>query len=222
MKNGLKVIMLMGVLIIGLTGCTGKNTETNKPETSKTATAQVREKAPASGEKAAVTSSEVNNTPAPAVTTKPSAAPINEAVKEVPKVSPNQTQAPVVKETPKPSTPAVQKGSNSEYRSEAPVTSIDTIQISPAHVYYKDSKLYMEAYIYNGFKHNVFDIRNVEISLSNKTNIVAEASFSGIENKVIGPNSYIVWTFVFSDAALKQSNADLSYIKTNYKCGNSF
>lgn len=207
MKKGLKVIMLMGVLIIGLTGCNAKSTETKKPETNKTATAQV-------SEKAAVTDSEVNTTPAPAVTTKPAAAPINETVKEVPKVSPNQTPAPVVKET--------QKGSNSEYRSEAPVTSIDTIQISPAHVYYKDSKLYMDAYIYNGFKHNVFDIRNVEISLSNKTNIIAEASFSGIENKVIGPNNYIVWTFVFSDAALKQSNADLSYIKTNYKCGNSF
>jgi SLAP domain-containing protein len=117
--------------------------------------------------------------------------------------------------------PQVVVASN-EYKSNAPLTSIDTINISPKHVYFKGSKLVMEAYVYNGYGHNVFDIRNIGIRLSNKSSVVSETTFSRLENVSIGANSYIIWTFVFGQNDIKMQNADLKYLKTEFQCDNSF
>jgi SLAP domain-containing protein len=182
MKKEVNAIILIGVLLISLTGCNDKSEDNNKTKEIKPATVQVSKKP-------------------------------ESTLKDTTKISTVQAE-----QTTKP----VAQIEASEYFSENPVISVESIHISPKHVYYKDSVLYMDAYVYNGFNHNVFNINNIGIKLSNKSGLIAEANFEGLENSVIDLNTYIVWTFVFSQDEIKQQNANLQTLTTEYRCNNSY
>lgn len=110
----------------------------------------------------------------------------------------------------------------SEHIQNGPITTINAIQISPKHVYYQDGNLYMEAFVYNGFNHPVYNIRDIKIALSNDTGLIAQAIFPTLQNVQIATNSYITWTFIFGKELLNQQNADLSYLATDCSLKNSY
>jgi len=99
-----------------------------------------------------------------------------------------------------------------------PTYLINNVNINPKHVYYQGSKLYMVAFVTNGFMdRTVFNIHDITIRLSNQDVVIAEGYFSSMPNAVIGPYSYITWTFVFDESAVITQNADLTYLKTESK-----
>lgn len=110
----------------------------------------------------------------------------------------------------------------SEHIQDVPITTVNAIQISPKHVYYQDDNLYMEAFIYNGFNHPVYNIRDIKIVLSNNNGLIARDMFPSLQNVQIAPNSYITWTFIFRKELLNQQNADLSYLSTDCSFKNSY
>lgn len=220
MKKEVKLIILIGVLLICLTGCNAKGEDTNKVQENKPTTAEISQKADASKVKEVVKTNDTHKINAESNTVKNTTAPTT---------TPAVATKPIVKETTKTSTAPAQEKTKpaaqiktSEYFSNTPVISTGTIQISPKHVYYKDSVLYMDAYVYNGFNYNVFNIKNIGIKLSNDSGVIAEANFEGLENKVISPKTHIIWTFVFSKGEIKQQNANLQILNTKYKCDNSY
>jgi len=103
-----------------------------------------------------------------------------------------------------------------------PVFKDNSININPMCVFYKDSYLYMVAYVTNGYNYKVFNIHDVSIRLSNNETVIAEAYFGTLDGVVIQPKSYIIWIFVFSQDGIKVQNADLSYLITESYCKNSY
>lgn len=215
MKNKLVSILLIGALMITTVGCGTTEVSSQQNATKKTVEVEVKKQDEASPKTEEPKIEEVEK-PIKTDNNTIVAEPSNKQIV----TEPRPKAKPQVKSDIKPVTTTPK--ANSEYIAHAPLTSIDTINISPKHVYFKDSKLYMDAYIYNGFSHNVFNIRDINIRLSNKSGVVAEAIFGGLENQTIAPKNYIVWTFVFNGSAIKMPNADLEYLKTNFKCNNSF
>lgn len=109
-----------------------------------------------------------------------------------------------------------------EYYSYTPQVLSNVLHISPKHVYYKDGNLVMEAYVYNGFSHPVYNIRNVSLKVSNGSQMIANAGFEPLAGLVIPANSYKVWTFTFQSKYVNTQNADLSYLDVVSSVNNSF
>lgn len=199
MKKGLLSMLLVLVIAISMAGCKAKEDKATAINNSKPTTA---------------TQGENKKTETTPSTTKPA---------ESTPTTAQKTETKTASTTPSNSTtPASTAPASKEYFSNNPVLGNDAIQISPKHVYYKDSKLYMDAFVYNGFNHNVFNINNIGIKLSNKSGVIAEAKFANMGNASIAQNSYIVWTFIFEKDAIKMNNADLGYLKTEFACDNSY
>lgn len=229
MKKQIISTILIGVLMISMTGCSPKTENDGKVPAEKQTVAvdqkpaeeqsTVADQKPADNE-ASAENQEPADKEVNSGNTKPAAEPApasgksadTSGAKAQPESSP--TAVPAQK-------PAVNESSY-EYYSDSPITCIDAVQISPKHVYYKGSKLYMEAFVYNGYNHPIFDIRNIGLRISNKSGVIAEAAFNGMGDAQIGPQSYIVWTFVFDSDMVKKQNADLRVLKTEYQCDNSF
>lgn len=205
MKKQIISTIFIGILLISLTGCSLK-TENDRKVPAEKHTVAVDQK-PAE-EQTTVT----DQKPATAL------APISGKSGDASGAKAQPESAPTAVPTQK----TAENESLYEYYSDSPVTCIDAVQISPKHVYYKDSKLYMEAFVYNGYNHPIFDIRDIGIRISNKSGVIAEAAFNGMGNAQIGAKSYIVWTFVFDSDMVKKQNADLRVLKTEYQCDNSF
>lgn len=222
MKKQVISTIIIGALLISMGGCSSKAVDTKKAEVDKPVTVEEVKKPDAGAEddKSEVQAADKNELKDTAndnaATAEPVAAPDKTADKATAKDQPKENQIAV-----QPHKSGAAAGT-SEYFSNAPVTSVNTVQISPKHVYYKDSKLYMDAFVYNGFQHTIFDIRNINLRISNKSGVIAQAGFSGMGNAQIGPNNYIVWTFVFGPDTVVQQNADLTVLKTEFQCDNSY
>lgn len=124
--------------------------------------------------------------------------------------------------TPKTENEPTEKPKVNEHIRTTPQILNNNICISPKYVYYKDSYLYMEAFVSNGFNHTVYNLRDISIRLSNKNGVIADAYFPSMQNAIIEPNSYIIWTFVFGPDTINLQNADLSYLETTSKITNSY
>lgn len=109
-----------------------------------------------------------------------------------------------------------------EFIGGGPEVHTDSVHINPKRVYYKDNSLIMVAWISNGHQTPVFNIHNVEIRVSNNEGIIAEGFFGELQGLQIGPMSSVEWTFVFSGDALIMNDADLGYLKTEYRNSYSY
>lgn len=192
MKKGIISILLVGALMVTGVGCQSKTAQLSDAPGKQAAVQKTGDNSDGKG-----TPPDVVKTPEPA---KPDAA----------------------QPTPEAKPAGEDDKTAVEYTSGSPVTAVDNVQISPRHVYYKDSKLYMDAYVYNGFKHKLFDFRNISIKLSNKSGVIAEATFDSMGSQSVEANNYIVWTFIFEDDAVKMPKANLYYLRTDYKCDYSY
>ncbi|MDD7794378.1 SLAP domain-containing protein [Clostridium sp. 'White wine YQ'] len=200
MKKGIMLILMIGAIMISMVGCSSAKTNATKTDTKEAATNVDSPKETKDGVKTDATQDVNTDTKAP----------------ETPATS--TEQKPNTQANPKSSAPKAA----SQFVNGAMVTAVDNVQISPKNVYYKDSKLYMDAYVYNGFSHNIFDVRNINIKLSNNSGVIAQAKFDGMGNTNIGANSPVIWTFVFENDAIKMQNADLGTLNTVYSCDYSF
>lgn len=214
MKKQIISVILTGVLVISMTGCSSHAGDIKKVQANKQAAAAETQKpvVTAEAKKPADKQKGKKNTEA----AQSASAPQKKTNIPAAKAKPEKKQTTAQAKKPGGTAPA------NEFYNYAPATSIDTVQISARHVYYKGSELYMDAYVYNGFKHTIYDIHNIEIKISNKSGVIARANFDGMGNAQIAPQSYIVWTFVFGPDMVMKQNADLSAIKTEYQCDNAY
>ncbi|WP_238883898.1 SLAP domain-containing protein [Clostridium sp. YIM B02551] len=202
MKKGIMLILMIGAIMISMVGCSSAKTNATKTDT---------KEASANADSTKETKDGVITDVAPKEGTEPK-------TPETPATSTEQKPNTDTQPKPEASTPKAA----SKFVNGAMVTAVDNVQISPKNVYYKDSKLYMDAYVYNGFSHNIFDVRNINIKLSNHSGVIAQAKFDGMGNTNIGANSPVIWTFVFENDAIKMQNADLGTLNTVYSCDYSF
>lgn len=97
-----------------------------------------------------------------------------------------------------------------EYFSNTPQSLKNVVSISPKHVYYQNGNLVMEAYVYNGFNHNVWNLTNANIKISTAEKVIASAHFNSLDGVQIGGNNYVVWTFNFPKDCVYDQNANLN------------
>lgn len=90
----------------------------------------------------------------------------------------------------------------------------DKIVIAPKHVYFMDSKLYMSAFVYNGYDHDIKEVRDIHIILSSGNDVIATKSFRSVV-KNIKSNNIHEYLFTFDGSSIKNSNVDLSTLKWN-------
>lgn len=103
-----------------------------------------------------------------------------------------------------------------EFIGGGPELHANSVHINPKQVYYKDDSLVMVAWVTNGHQTTAFNIHDVEIRVSNKEGVIAHGYFGQLEGLQIGPGSSAEWTFVFSNDALINKDADLGYLETEY------
>lgn len=100
---------------------------------------------------------------------------------------------------------------------------IDNVSISPKHVYYDNGNVVMEAFVNNGYRHNVYNIQVDSLSLYDKNGeVIAESSFGLLDNLTIAAGGYAEWKFIFSAEAVKNQDADLSYLIYQARTRNSY
>lgn len=212
MKKEIIAILTAGVLLLGLTGCNKSSDAKNtvKEDTTSITTQKAEEQKNTNSDKVKADEKKANN----------------EQVKQEEKKE--KENAPKDKVNNKEASDKGKGGDDktknikaSEHIQNGPITTINAIQISPKHVYYQDGNLYMEAFVYNGFNHPVYNIRDIKIALSNDTGLIAQAIFPSLQNVQIATNSYITWTFIFGKELINQQNADLFYLATDCSLKNS-
>jgi len=210
MKEKVILIILIIVLTMSMAGCNSNNKNLNsdmKAATTKPNATQDMQRNQNTDDKK---ETDINNTPV--ITIDTTTEPIKTLV-------PTQTSVPIIA----PSQTTSIDAKAIEFFNDTPLAIIDVIHITPKHVYYKDSVLYMEAFVYNGFSHKVFNVRNITIRLSNNSEVIAEGIFSGLGNTAISPNSYILWIFKFEAEAVIKQNADLNPpLRTEVSSVNSY
>ncbi|EKY26690.1 hypothetical protein HMPREF0216_01875 [Clostridium celatum DSM 1785] len=109
-----------------------------------------------------------------------------------------------------------------EYLSNEPQIVDNVVCISPKSVYYKDGKLIMNAYVYNGFEYEIFNINNVTIKLGNGQELIAEANFGALNDLTLECKSYAEWTFTFEADAVIINDSDLSQLTWETNCSYSY
>lgn len=109
-----------------------------------------------------------------------------------------------------------------EYFNDTPQMVDNVVCISPKRVYYKNGKLIMNAYIYNGFEYEIFNINNVTIKLGNGQELIAEANFGSLDDLSLEYKSYAEWTFTFDVDAVIINDSDLSDLTWETNCSYSY
>lgn len=110
-----------------------------------------------------------------------------------------------------------------EYVNNTPQNLIDNVSISPKHVYYDNGNVVMEAFVNNGYGHNVYNIKVDYLSLYDKNGkVIAESGFGLLDNLTIASGGYAEWKFIFSAEAVKNQDADLSYLFCQARTRNSY
>ena len=98
----------------------------------------------------------------------------------------------------------------------------DALTIRPKYVYWKDGKLIAVCYVINGFSHNVFNINVKSLSFANKNGAIASASFGGLNNLSLAPNTHAEWTFEFNADCIQNYGADITSLQCTYSTSNSY
>lgn len=132
----------------------------------------------------------------------------------------NKTEEEVPVETNETTTPA--QTNTSFYNDNNLGYNVDSITINPRHVYWEDGKLVAECFVINGFSHSIYNVDIESFALGNNAGIIASASFGVLDDVVIAPYSYIVWTFVFPADCVFMPNADLSILGCDVQYSNYY
>ncbi len=99
---------------------------------------------------------------------------------------------------------------------------IDCISIKPRYVYWENGKLVAECFVINGFSHAVYDIDVQSLAFGNADGQIASAQFGMLQNLVLGPYQYAVWTFTFDASAVQMANGDLRSLMTQASVRNRY
>ncbi|MCF8021058.1 MAG: hypothetical protein K9L62_16905 [Vallitaleaceae bacterium] len=96
---------------------------------------------------------------------------------------------------------------------------IDVLNINPKKVYYEvidgNKTLVMEAFITNGFGHDIWNINIGNIELKDENDVlIAQGEFGELGDVVIASNSHLEWVFHFGADAVVSFEDDLQTIKT--------
>lgn len=102
--------------------------------------------------------------------------------------------------------------------SPTPQMQAGEIVFSPREVYYENGELIAVMYIYNGTGSTVFNIDEVELTISDGYDVIAEGLFGYLDGATIVSGDYITWTFRFLVDTVYLQGADLSYLETNSYC----
>jgi SLAP domain-containing protein len=84
------------------------------------------------------------------------------------------------------------------------------VTISSKNIYYDGDKLIAEMFVDNGLTVPVYNLKKINITLSNDAGVIAKGYFSGMEGAMIAANNHMTWTFTFSKDALTTKGADLT------------
>jgi len=87
---------------------------------------------------------------------------------------------------------------------------VNSIYFTPHEIWYENGSLYAVMFVTNGYDNTQFDIRDVYIQLSNSQGIIAKGDFGMLQGLTLVPGQTGFWTFIFSDGALKEIDADLT------------
>ena len=86
----------------------------------------------------------------------------------------------------------------------------NAITAIPAEVYFKEGKLYVRCFVFNGYSTPASNVSITQMTLRDKNDTVfAEAGF-GDQNLIINALSYVEHTFIFSGDTILSSNVDIS------------
>lgn len=97
---------------------------------------------------------------------------------------------------------------------------VNSLSIKPRHVYWQDGKLVAECFVINGYAHTVYNIEVKSLSFANPDGLIAAGSFGSLQNLVLGPYQYAVWTFTFSPDCISAAGASLSTLVCNASTSN--
>lgn len=100
------------------------------------------------------------------------------------------------------------------FSNEQPLFNEKCVNINPGRVYYDGDSLVLDAYVTNGLDYTVYNIQVDNITLSNKSELIASDTFGLIKNASIGPHQFIKWTFKFPAGSVKKQNAELNNLRT--------
>ncbi|HHT92143.1 MAG TPA: protein kinase [Clostridiaceae bacterium] len=91
--------------------------------------------------------------------------------------------------------------------------------ISPKNIYFKDEKLYMVAFFYNGYDIDIDGVKNIKITILDKNeNVIASKAFSTVVNSKIASKEIVIYTLVFEGKYVKKTDVDLTHIKWKATC----
>ncbi len=150
-------------------------------------------------------SSEPSST-APSSSAPSSSAPSSSTPSSTPPSSVPSTPAP---SNPAPSTPAT----NSFINSSNNYVSAGDLAIRPYRVYWEGNVLHAECFVVNGLPRTAYNITVENITLANRSGVIASARFGVMQNASVAPGGYIVWTFSFAPDVISMQGADLSYLE---------
>ncbi len=73
--------------------------------------------------------------------------------------------------------------------------------------------LHAECFVVNGKATTAYNIDVTNITLSNRSGVIASARFGLMQGASIAPGGNIVWTFSFAPDVISMQGADLSYLE---------
>lgn len=97
---------------------------------------------------------------------------------------------------------------------EQPLFNEKCVNINPGRVYYDGDSLVLDAYVTNGLDCTVYNVQVDNITLSNKSGVIASDTFGIMKDASIGPHQFIKWTFKFPAGSIKKQNAELNNLRT--------
>ena len=162
-----------------------------------------------------ITSSETDTSDVTSSETDTSDEPVSDTVTSDPASSdPDPSTSTPPTSTPPTSTPTTTQPAKNEFiNSSNNFISSGDLAIRPYHVYWEGNVLHAKCFVVNGLASTARNINVTNITLSNKSGVIASASFGVMRNAYIASGTYLVWTFSFSPDAIRMQGADLSYLE---------
>ena len=122
---------------------------------------------------------------------------------------PTETDPEPTETEPEP-TESVLDPDNYFYNEENTYYEENAINVRPLYVYWEeDGSLYAQCAVINGYAEALTNIEITYLYFANENGIIAEGSFGLLQDLVLEPYHYAVWTFRFEGNAVKAFGADL-------------
>ena len=93
---------------------------------------------------------------------------------------------------------------------------VNSVSVKPRYVRWENGTLIAECFVINGHNTTAYNIKVKELTFSNGSGLIAAASFGDLQNLVLEPYTYALWTFTFGADCISNPNADLSSLSTTF------